>query len=153
VKRRKLLFTAALILLLGVACGGGDGGGDDENAGGAASERCENVPQGLVNAIASGLTVQGGGTLSHARAVKSDDYRKVYFISADIDGPGLEGSDDVGTWSKSGPVRVGDGLIFAVDAVANEFSDWGDGRTTDAMLSMEDDGAEESQDCVEAASR
>jgi hypothetical protein len=37
-----------------------------------------------------------------------------------------------------------------VDAVANEFSDWGDARTTDAMMSMEDDGAEESKDCVEA---
>ena len=33
------------------------------------------------------------------------------------------------------------GLILAVDPVANEFSDWGDGSRTDAQLSMNDDGA------------
>jgi hypothetical protein len=156
VKRSGLLFTAALVLLFASSCGGDDGAGETfatetatEEATG--SDRCENVPQGLVQAISEGLTVGGGGTLTNAKAVKSNDFKRVYFISADIDGPGLEGPDDIGTWAKSGPLRVGGGLIFSVDAVANEFSDWGDGRKTDAQFSMEDDGAEESKDCVEAA--
>jgi hypothetical protein len=146
VKRSGLLFTAALVVLLASSCGGDDGGND-------ASARCENVPQALVDAMEEGLEVTGGGgTLTNAKAVKSNDFERVYFISADIDGPGLEGPDDIGTWAKSGPLRVGEGLILAVDGVANEFSDWGDGRKTDAMLSMDNDGAEESKDCVENAS-
>jgi hypothetical protein len=159
VKRSWLLFTAALVVLLAGGCGSDDGesgapAGETTTEEATASDRCRNVPPGLVQAIETGLTVTGGGTLTNAKAVKSDDFKRVYFISADIEGSGMEGanSDDIGTWAKSGPLRVGGGLIFAVDATANEFSDWGDGRKTDAQLSMEDDGAEESKECVENAS-
>jgi hypothetical protein len=161
-------LAAAVLLALGSACGGDDGGNESAapkeppttsaepppatTAEEEESSRCEKVPPGLVKAIESGLTVTGGGSLTEAWAVKSEDFKRVYFVSADIDGPGLEGTDDIGTWAKSGPLRVGRGLILAVDAVANEFSDWGDGRTTDAQLSMSNDGAEESTDCVEEAS-
>jgi hypothetical protein len=151
------LFPLALICVLTASACGGDDGGGGASAGGTATEeatgsdRCENVPPGLVQGIATGLTVGGGGTLTNAKAVKSNDFERVYFISADIDGPGLEGPDDIGTWAKSGPLRVGGGLILSVDAVAKEFSDWGDGGSTDAMLSMDDDGAEESKECVEEA--
>jgi hypothetical protein len=119
----------------------------------AASARCLSVPRGLVKAIATGLTVNGGGTLHHARAVRSRDFKRVYFISAEIDGPGMKGRGDIGTWVKSGPLRVGGGLIFAVDGFANEFSDWGDGRKTDAHVSTSDDGAGESKACVARAER
>jgi hypothetical protein len=56
----------------------------------------------------------------------------VWFISAEIDGPGLEGVGDIGTWAKSGPLAVGGGLILSVNEVAQEFSDWGHGDTTEA---------------------
>ncbi len=42
----------------------------------------------------------------------------------------------------------GGGLIYSVDAVAEEFSDWGPGGQTDAGFSMSDDGAQESVDCA-----
>jgi len=45
------------------------------------------VPKALVSGIETGLTVQGGGTLKNAQAVKSEDFENVYFISAEIDGP------------------------------------------------------------------
>jgi hypothetical protein len=145
VKRSALLFTAALLVILVSSCGG--------DSGGETSDRCDNVPPALTQAIAEGLTLTGGGgTLTNAKAVKSNDYQRVYFISADIDGPGLEGSDDIGTWAQNGPLRVGGGLTLSVDNVAIEFSDWPDAGTTDFMLSMQDDGAEESKDCVEDAS-
>jgi hypothetical protein len=160
-----VVLAAAALLALGSACGGGDGGNDSAAPKATTttraepppattadeSSRCKKVPPGLVKAIESGLTVTGGGKLTNAWAVKSEDFKRVYFISADIDGTGLEGPDDIGTWAKSGPLRVGGGLILSVDSVANEFSDWGDGRKTDAQLSISDDGAEESQDCVQDA--
>ena len=69
----------------------------------------------------------------------------MYFVSGDLDGEGLDGPDDIGTWVKSGPLRVGRGLILSVDNVAKEFSAWGDAGKT---ISMSDDGAQESIDCV-----
>lgn len=103
-----------------------------------------------MNAIATGLTVQGGGTLRNAQAVKSNDSKSVWFISADIDGPGMDEEDDIGTWAKTGPLAVGDGLILSVGPLAQQFSDWGHGDTTDENLAMDDDGAQESYDCVES---
>jgi hypothetical protein len=72
-------------------------------------------------------------------------------VSADLQGSGLEGTDDVGTWATN-RLRLG-GLILAVDSVSEEFSDWGHVDTTDAQLSMSDDGAELSQECVAAIAR
>jgi hypothetical protein len=129
--------------------GSGSGGGETAGQEAPASDRCDAAPKPLVDAIATGLTVQGGGTLRQAQAVKSEDFERVYFVSAEIDGAGMEGLGDIGTWAKSGPLRVGGGLILSVDPAAIEFSDWGDGGKTDAQLSMEDDGAEASRECVE----
>lgn len=120
----------------------------------AAPERdphCMAVPPAVVKAISTGLEVQGGGSLRFAQAVKSDDFESVYFVSADIQGAGLEGDDDVATWATN-RLRVG-GLTFAVDSVAQEFSDWGDADKTDANLTMDDDGAELSRDCVESVAK
>lgn len=107
---------------------------------------CMPVPHAVVKAIESGLTVQGGGKLRGAYAVKSRDFSSVYFISAEIQGPGLENNGDIGTWATN-RLEVG-GLIYTVDSVAQEFSDWGHGDKTDAQLSMDDDGAEDSAKCV-----
>lgn len=109
--------------------------------------RCQVPPAALMAAIASGLSkVSGGGTLRDAAAVRSDDFKSAYFVSAEIDGPGIEDDGDVGTWVTN---RLEEpGLIYSVNAVAKSFSDWGDGGRTDASFSMSDDGAEASQDCL-----
>ena len=112
-----------------------------------ASSRCEIVPADVVVAIGEGL--QGGGTLQTVRAVESSDFESVYFISAQIDSPGIAGDGEVGTWARSGSLDEDGGAIYSVDSAAKEFSDWIDGGSTDAELSMDDDGAEESRGCVE----
>jgi hypothetical protein len=113
--------------------------------------RCLNVPPTLVNAIRSGVTAQGGASLRYAQAVKSADFSSVYFVSADIQATGLGGSDDVATWATN-RLRVG-GLIYSVDAFANKYSDWPDGYQTNAKLTMIDEGAELSQECVKAVAK
>lgn len=155
---------AALLLALGSACGGSDGGDENAEPGIPAtttetkpetppttteateSTRCEDVPPRLVKTIEDGLNVSVAGTLKDARAVKSEDFKQVYFISAEIDVE--EGAGEIATWAKSGPLRVGGGLIYAVNGFANQFSNYDDGGDTDAQLSMDDDGAEESKACV-----
>jgi hypothetical protein len=84
--------------------------------------RCEKVSSAVLNAIAEGLTVTGGGTLRGGYAVKSKDFSKVYMVAADIQGTGMEGNSEVGVWATNS--LDGTGLIFAVDGLAKEFSDW-----------------------------
>ena len=88
-----------------------------------------------------------GMTLRNAQAVKSEVFKQVHFVSAEIDGPGIDGSGQIGTWAKRGSLGDGGGVI-SVDGFALEYSDWADGSRSGAELSITDDGAQESRDCV-----
>lgn len=106
----------------------------------ATANRCAPAPGALLAAISQGLTVTGGGTLRDGSTVKSNAFSNVWMVAAEIDGPGLEGNGDIGIWATND--TSGAGAIYAVDAVAREFSDWGKGSATDA-----DDGASEAKRC------
>jgi hypothetical protein len=107
--------------------------------------RCENAPEFIVQRLEYGLNTDGV-TLRDVKTVKSNDFESVYFISADLQGPGLEGENDIATFSTN--KLDSSGLIFSVDNIAEEFFDWPLGSTTDANITMSDDGAQESKDCV-----
>jgi hypothetical protein len=128
----KTLAACILAVVLVAGCGSGGGGG-----GGADTTRCSPAPSTLLAAISQGLTVSGGG-LGAGYVVKSNDFSKVWMVAAEINGPGMEGAGDIGVWATNDP--SGGGMIFAVDGMAKEFSDWADGSTTDAKLSLSDDG-------------
>jgi hypothetical protein len=138
---RLIVMGRALVVICVAALVAGSSSASDAGA----ANRCLIVAAPVVRAIQSGLTVGGGGRLVGARAVKSRDYRSVYFISAVIRGSGM-GRHTVGTWATN-RLRLG-GLIYAVDSFANEFSDWGDGRKISAHLSMADDRASASRKCI-----
>ena len=59
----------------------------------------------------------------------------------------------IGTWATNS-LKVGEGLIIADDPVAMEYSDWGEaaqpGSAAAEVQGLQNDGAQESQDCVEA---
>ena len=68
----------------------------------------------------------------------------VYYISAEIDGTGLEDDGDVGTWvtESSG----GGDPLYAVNDVAMEHSDWSDAAS--ASLETDADAEAASRACV-----
>jgi hypothetical protein len=140
--------VAICLTLMASACGGtGSEVAPTAKPATTASSRCHDVPRALVTAIATRLTAQE--TLRNAQAVKSGELKRVWFISAEIDGPGLQGTGDIGTWAKVGPLAADGGLILSVDSVfAQELSGWPRGDTTYVDATMDDDGAEESHDCV-----
>jgi endonuclease YncB( thermonuclease family) len=110
--------------------------------------RCLDVDQAMTDAIATGL--EGGLSLRGAQAVRSEDFEEVYFIAADIEEPGMDGADQIGVWA-SNALKAGEGLILAVNEVAQELTDWPDADSTDAEMTMADDGAEEARGCVDDA--
>jgi hypothetical protein len=110
------------------------------------ASRCVAVSKGKLKNIALGLHVTGGGTLTSGYAVKSSDYAEVWFIAAVIDGPGM-GKGVVGIWA-SNSLEPNNGLIFAIDAYAGEFTDWGLGSTTDANITQNNDGVAEAAICA-----
>jgi hypothetical protein len=168
--RKLLIVICATVLLVVTGCGGEETAGTSEAAdetgpampgrttttvegsdedGGS---RCLRVSNALKRGIAEGLTVDGGGRLGRAAAVRSKDFERVFYVSADILGPSIEEGDAVGTWATNS-LKVGEGLIIAADSIAREFSDWGEaageGSPAAEVRGLENDGAQESRDCLE----
>ena len=109
--------------------------------------KCERASRRLLQAIATGLEVNGGGKLSRGYVVRSKDFSKVFMVAAEIDGPGMEGRGEVGVWATNS--KRAEGLIMAVDGLAKEFSDWGDADETDAAIDQSAHGVQEAKDCAE----
>ncbi len=145
---RKLLSVAVgaflLLLLIGVVASPFI----DSDAGSGASARCDDVPSEVVDIPSTGLAVTGGGSVRSVKAVSSTDYQKVWFVSAELEGPGLEGNGDIGTWTTNSLDPAKPAGFLAVDSIANQFSNWTDGRKANPRFGMGDDGAEESRGCI-----
>lgn len=139
--RRTLTVAVAIVV---AACGGGNGAITIPQTEATAS-RCEEASRSLLDEVASMLTVSGGGTLRDGMLVRSNDFDYVFFLAAEIDGPGLTERGDIGIWATNEP--EGSGLILSADAVANEFSDWLHGPETEFGVDQFDDGAEEAERC------
>ena len=136
----KKLFTVLVLTFFLVGCGG------DDRSSSSQVNRCENVPSFIISNIESGLEIEGGGSLKNAKAVKSNDFSSIYFISADLDGTGLEGDRDIATFATNKLDSAG--LIFSIDHIAKEFSVFPFGKDTKTNITMSDDGAAESANCV-----
>ena len=105
---------------------------------------CLTPSRQLIENIASGLNVDGGGSLSDSGATKSGSHANAFFVAARINGPGMGG--DMGVWATN--QLDGSGMIFSVDNMAQAFSVFPDGGRTQAAFSMADPGARQSRDCV-----
>ena len=124
-----------------------DDGESPASSGGSAggSVTCESPSRKLLDGIASGLEVSGGGTIGRGGAVRSGAHSNGYFVAAEIQGSGMD--DEVAVWFTN---RLdGSGMIFSVDNMAQAFSVFPDAGRTDAEATMSDPGARESLTCVQ----
>lgn len=108
---------------------------------------CVDVPRQLLDDIASTLTVDGGGSLREGRAHRSGAHQRAFFVAAEVVGPGLEETGNIGVWLVSGSLSS-PGLLLAVDGTANAFSGLPNAGRTDAGSTMADPGAREARECV-----
>jgi hypothetical protein len=131
-----VIRSAALLLcVLTVA-----GCGSSSNASGGS--RCEDVPIGLNNEVASSLAT--GFTVDGFRAVKSRDHKNVWFLSARAADP--SGGVYYPTWATN---KLDDkGTVYAVDAKSLQVAP---GKAKLPGVSATDDGAAASRDCARNA--
>lgn len=134
-------FRLGLLLVIGVLAGCG---GDDDESTSAANSRCEPATSALMTPLGNSLKSERD-SLENGQVVKSRDHSDIYFVSAELEGPGLFDPGDVATWATTSP--GGAEAIFSVDELAKDYTTWRDG-TAIASLSLDDDGAKESRDCV-----
>lgn len=146
---RVIRGVAVFVVLALVALALAGCGGEDEAAAPTASaapapspepSACAPARPALVSAIATGL--EDGLSLRNGQVVRSGDYERVYMVAAVIEGPGFDGGE-AAVWATN---RANDpGLIYSVDALAAEFSDWGDAG---GRFSGADDGVERAESCA-----
>jgi hypothetical protein len=144
-------MTLRLALLLVVGALAGCGGDDDDEASSPpppADARCEPATSALMTPLGNALNNELD-RLENGQMVKSRDHEDIYFISAELDGPGLHDPGHVATWATTSP--GGGEAIYSVDQLAKDHTSWRDG-TAIAGLSLDDDGAKESRECVSESS-
>ena len=108
--------------------------------------RCQDVSDEALSWIEGGL-ISDSLSLNDAQAVRSRDFSELYFVSAYLSGEGLV-EDRIATF---GAISIEDsGFVLAVNPYAKEFSEWlhGDREGAEYYVTMSDDGARESRDCL-----
>lgn len=155
----RMRWLAVGVVGLLSACGGAgaDGGGagvdgtDTSRSSDGETSDCAISPESTL-AIVDGLTVQGGGKLRTSYAVPntgSDDFG--FVVAAEIDGPGMEGDGDIGTWAVG---ALGGGPIVAANSIAQEFSAWGSAVEEGSQMDVARDAiarsrqAQAAEDCA-----
>ncbi len=95
--------------------------------------------------------VKGGGQFNditgNVWAVKSNDFENLWFIAAQMTGPGLQPEEAIGVWAILGHIES-PYLILSIDGFAKSFSSYPDGATSNPQISMSNDGAQVAKDCV-----
>lgn len=91
--------------------------------------------------------IQESNDVLQGFAVRSEDYERVWFVAAEITGPGIDPKEVVGLWAMSGELEFPT-TVFSIDGAALEFSYWSDGTQAAPQLSMFDDGAQEVLSCA-----
>ena len=108
------------------------------------TSRCESVPRWIVSGINESLN--SGVSVRGLQAVRSSAFDKGWLISGDLEGPGLQGTDDYATWASNG-VDSSNGTIQSADSVAEQSSAF---APVPYGFAVGLDGYDESHDCVRA---
>ena len=110
-----------VVLVVGVACS------SEEEGRIAALDICETLEEQAITVLESGLNVEGL-SLRGIQAARSRAYEKLWFVSADIQGPGFEGDADIAVWAVDDLKNPE--FIYWVNDRAKEYSNWGEEEAT-----------------------
>lgn len=106
----------------------------------ATSQQIELLRQGI-------KAIEPNNDVLQGFAVRSNDFERVWFVSAEITGAGIEPKQAIGLWAMAGEPEFPTGVL-SINGFALNFSDWFDGTKTEAQMTMFDDGAQEALTCA-----
>ena len=151
ITRSTLAAAAMLSLTLLTGCGGGAAGPSADPAPSTTPtptpDGCLSVPRSLLRAIASGAEDGVSFKITRGAAVRSPDFKRVFFVAGQLAGAG--GLDDAVVWV-SNSLQPGGGTFMAVDGFAQQFTVWPDADTTDAQISGADPSVDAAKACLDA---
>jgi len=145
---RKIVFLLGATLLVAAACGGEPSEREQKEAARlSATGDCETVPAETLTLITGALKVEGA-SIRAPYQVRSRLYNKIYMVAADIEGPGLEGPDDIGVWA-SGEIQGTDARVSWVNSTARDNTELlGGSKQGTTRFSITAHGIRESIQCV-----
>jgi hypothetical protein len=151
--RTTLGIVAIIAALSGAACGGSTGEAPQTTATTSAAPAstegakptCDAASQVLIDAIMTGAANDAGMKAIKGVTWKSPDYEKVWFVGIRFSATGVEDQTMVHATNSLVP---GDGLILSVDGNAQQFTDWGAAKDTDAKISPADRGVDVVRACL-----
>ena len=89
-------------------------------------------------------------TLVSAAAVRSSDFKNVYFVAVKFKATGV--GNQTGVWAVNGtlPQKAGDlaGLTLAINPIAQQFTVWPKGNKTNAKIAVNDRSVAEAMKCL-----
>ena len=151
-RRRSRVVAAVAVAVFAVACGTDTGSSTTPSQPAAPSTEsseprveCLRVDRGMADLIMTAGTGTGMAAV-RARAVRSPDFERVFFIAVEFT---LNGTGNaVGVWA-SNSLSPGGGLVLSADTFAKEFSDLPDAETTDANIAPSDPAIRQARGCVD----
>ena len=114
------------------------------------SDGCIAISARLFESLNTGIQdVQASNSVLKAMAFRAPGRASVWFIAAEVQGPGIGAGDAVGVWATNSGVEDNDfGSLFSIDGIANAFSSWGSTEGTSIEISRFEDGVQESRECL-----
>jgi len=123
------------------------GDADPAASGGGSVGDCRHVPPRVAEVLERRMSGGAGSGLRALRATASEDFPGIFYLSADVQGPGLRGAEDIATWVATG--EADPRRILSAEPLATQASDWpASGRE---HVRGGDEGYEISRECARAA--
>jgi len=134
------IIVISFFVLLIVISSGGESEPTQDNE--KTSNECLDVSPVSIEWIKKGL-IKKDDKLTNIKAVKSNDFKNIYFISARI-----ENSTNIITLTMNSITDTG--LTLSINDSAKKYFDWlhGDREGAQFYITMKDHGAQESQKCL-----
>jgi hypothetical protein len=137
------------LVLAAAGCGGDEEPESAATTDGAAGTSCVPATSDIMAPLGGRAALANADVrLQNGQLVESTETPGIWFLSAELDGPGLEEDGDVATWATAS--QYGEEAIYSVDDLAAEYTNFSPVAAADG-ISADDAAAEESRACVESA--
>lgn len=141
------IFGGCLALILVIVAFGAIFGGGSETTEAKSTVDCLSVDSDMGISIMSESESGTGAKFVKASAVRSPNFKKVYFIAVEFSAPGVD--NQVGVFASNVlTTSEGRSAPLAVDGTAQSFTTWPDADKTTSAISVADPSVDTAKACI-----